>query len=413
MDAAGVKKEIAIQRPDIVTPMRKAIGAIDYYGDLKPIPIVKNLDARNFNIERLGPRYGVYEGFTGGGAVKQLSEIVKANPKGLYSNIINGRRSIWAKPVDDIEFNFFDLPSTELYKLVRRERDFLSTPGVYRQADARASAGALLKMISRGLNAGSGPDSFSRGMFPNYLDFVKNRRVFDSLSSGKRRVKIMRNEPDKNAIKTIKMIAPGEQINTAAISNQDEIAQLGYLMASKRKNHLLHGMSTRFFPKELFKGKNDLEQLKMIKEKDSKGNFIRPSPQFDPVTRTVFGPLGIGSAMTRHEVAHGLWETGNTAYRVAVIKRIHEMLKRHPEIMKIISKGKYMSIPSSLSELAAQTIASMGNSRSAKRFIEQSLQNVSPYVEKAKRLDPSNIDAVMINHLSKNYEMPLPISIAK
>jgi hypothetical protein len=434
MNAAGAEKKFLSEGVDILTPLRQAM--YKYFPEGPQISrFEKDVFAQTAQ-KKYGPRYAKYITDTGGKAVKQLAETVKANPKGLY--VKPGTPGLYEKkpgPISEIHFyrsNDGSPPfsQAQIYRDMKRERAFMATPLANRQVTARDSAGKLLNQISQGLRKNSGPDVFDHGMYPLYRNLVKNRSVFNSFEEGKAMVKLMR-MLEKIIKNTDTKLSPQEAL--ALMLHQ------GYKLAPRRKTHLLSGTSSPF-NKDMFRGKSLLEQMELLLKTDADGMPLLMSPNYNPITKTVTSPLGIGSPITRHEIAHGFWDRGSTAYRIGVIKRIDEMLKRHPEVQKAILQKNPIQI---FNELIAQTIAGRGGSRSAQRFINQTMQygrdfvprkqtitedffghkiteeysRGLPYLKdilrKANKLDPSGLDSAMITQLVNNYKLSLPRSAAK
>jgi hypothetical protein len=123
-------------------------------------------------------------------------------------------------------------------------------------------------------------------------------------------------------------------------------------------------------------------------------------------------PLGIGSPTARHEIAHLIDSSLPRADRFAVLKELHQTLRRNPEVMRAIARqGLEGSV--FIREGMAQMIASKGNSNSAKRFISKyidaaknsGIDDLLRLLPKSLEKDPSGRDAAVITQLMRNYEL--------
>jgi hypothetical protein len=170
------------------------------------------------------------------------------------------------------------------------------------------------------------------------------------------------------------------------------------------------------FDKRDFISKGPVEEIAFIRTlKD--GNV----PLASPGVGVMNAPLGVGAVSSRHELAHLVEGVISSDERLALIKRLHETFKRHPELMEGISKEFDSTM---MYEAMAQLIASKGNSRSAKKFINsyeeiaKSSKNrdLLSRIPRIKELDPSGVDLAVLAQLMENYHLspskaPKPINL--
>jgi hypothetical protein len=408
MNTAGAEKKFLSKNVDTLNPIDKA-----NYGIFSNNPLMSRFGKDYFlrSAEKIwAPRQENFKTITRGKAVKQLAETVKANPKGLY---------------------------------VKPATPEIATPLANRQLTESDYAGKMLNQISQGLKRNSGRDFYDHGMFPHYQKLVKDKMGFSSISKAKSTIRNMRSASTHvtNSESPIAAKIVSGQLNDLTPDQAMALmSHQAYKLAPLRKTHRLSGSSS-IFDKKMFKDKSLEEQMKLFMNGDKGSPALMPS-HYNSITKSIISPLGIGSPITRHEIGHGLFDRGTTAYRVDVAKRIHEMLKRHPEVQKELLKNNTLGL---LHELSAQVIAGRGGSRSAQRFIKQYHDygyNFTPYVRnksqnifgrkvnlniddsrglpylnnilrKADKLDPSGLDSAMITQLVNNYKLSLPRSAAK
>jgi hypothetical protein len=155
--------------------------------------------------------------------------------------------------------------------------------------------------------------------------------------------------------------------------------------------------------------------------------------EYNPLVRGVLTPkipyAGFPST-ARHEFAHGFHYTEPKTFEKDVVGRTYQLLKRHPYTQSA-AKG----LPNFTAESAAQWIASGGNSRNAQKYIKDHINTADkqlPYKFRANapysqsqlegfrrlsdaslKMDPSGRDAATLLHMSKNYNMPVPLRYTK
>jgi hypothetical protein len=165
------------------------------------------------------------------------------------------------------------------------------------------------------------------------------------------------------------------------------------------------------YPRENWRGMS-LQQANDLL--DSAGQTGNHGPQAVPDLNTIAGPVGVGQPITRHEISHLVDRNMPQAQRLAVLKELHQTLKRNPEVMRGILR--YKDPTKAISESFAQLIGSRGNSNSAKRFIDSyvdaaknsKIWDMQQILPKLLERDPSGRDAAVVSQLIRRYGLRLP-----
>ena len=137
-----------------------------------------------------------------------------------------------------------------------------------------------------------------------------------------------------------------------------------------------------------------------------------PSPYAHQNLRYINSPVGIGNALTRHELGHVAFGLYDKQRKMQTIKRLHDTVRRYPALRKALLGAD--DINTYLDEGVAQVIGGSGNSRSAKRFNNDYIQfiNENPQTAKLKEMlpqilqnDNSGLDAAILGQLAGNYRL--------
>jgi hypothetical protein len=165
------------------------------------------------------------------------------------------------------------------------------------------------------------------------------------------------------------------------------------------------------YPKESWRGLSLEQGQNMIDRTGQVGNH---GPQAVPDLNTIASPIGVGQPITRHEISHLVDHNMPQSQRLAVLKELHELLKRNPEVMRGILR--YKDPTKAISESFAQLIGSRGNSNSAKRFTDSyvaaaknsKIWDMQQILPKLLERDPSGRDAAVVSQLIRRYDLKLP-----
>jgi len=362
-DAAGVKKVMdyapsSVGGPTIALP----IEDIMHYFALPPSSVTKRT--------------------TGGQAVNALKKTVLSSPGGLKD------------PSAPSLLSTYGTNAIDVHNARKANMSMLDENPFSRDINT-AKAQKLMGDLSSGLAKDSGPDAMDHGLYPTYKSMTLDRH----------KVPLSNMKNDIKARKTELISIFGGNISSHAKNMS---------IAHKRKTHKIPG-SSNIFNKDEFRGKSVQEVMDIIR---SDGGV---SPFYDPLTKLVTSPVGIGSSATRHEIGHAAFYTGDTKYRIGVIKRLNAMLNRNKDIKSAISKDKVVA-RTLMDEAFAQIIASQGGSRSAKRFIKDynnygrsyrnpSIKNqeyLGEHLDRINTSDPTGVDGAVLSQLVNNYKFVLP-----
>lgn len=136
---------------------------------------------------------------------------------------------------------------------------------------------------------------------------------------------------------------------------------------------------------------------------------------FDPVSKGVAWGKSAPKTTTRHEVAHGKHATEPNIYRTKSVSDLFRTARAFPNVEHTVTD------PRLASEAIAQSIASSGGSRSARRFVEATERygrsnlyplgktvDINPHLDIARAKDPSGSMSSIITQLHKNYSVDFP-----
>lgn len=299
--------------------------------------------------------------------------------------------------------------------LLSRSNPFNFFELINRVVGKQSSASDLLGNISKGLGSGKyDPKNPNvplpgRTLYNNYHDFIKRPR----------------NIPDLDDLEMMEDLLPSVFMEATPRLKKTLDDRYNYLKEKAQPIHLRrHGANYNpdkitasgvDFNKDQIKKMNLSEYTDAVKRDEMPGAYA-----FLPLNY-VNAPLGIGHSSARHEFAHIFEDRMNPAQKMQIIRRMHETVKRHPELRKALlstENENYEGAPVDelLREAAAQVIAGRGGSRSAKRFNrayynyaqaspeDSKLRQMLPRIQE---LDPSGLDTSIITQLAKNYDVSL------
>ena len=279
----------------------------------------------------------------------------------------------------------------------------------------------ILKSVRGGLSSDVG--KYNHGIFEHYRNILNPIKL---PTEGIKKILTSIKDPSKPFI-------TGDASQDSAIRLMKE--QLVAATDSVRHSKRLSGISSSFWPRQEYKGLGmEATISRMGLDNPMLGS---PSPVYNPLTKSVAAPLGVHNPIARHELGHGIFETADRGYKMDVIRRIHEMMKRNPTIKQdILDSGDGTGL---MREAAANVVAGRGNSRAAARFnktneeyarsfvpgprktpltiftgmkpmeidIPYGSKHLISQVDKLRSSDPTGVDASILTQLVNNHRLHL------